>query len=226
MKQAVSVKAVFFDLDGTLINSLDDLADTTNAVLAMHGLPTHPVQDYRYFVGDGIHTMLQRTVPQGTDPALVERLVALAKAEYGQHWARKTCVYAGIAAMLEQLQASGVQLAVLSNKLQEFTSTVVHHFFPQQPFVLVKGSPEGGKAKPDPAMALAMARELGLSPHEVLFMGDTRVDMETATAAGMVPVGVLWGFRPKEELLAYGAKYLLEQPQDVFACIEGGGACA
>ncbi|WP_027187555.1 HAD family hydrolase [Desulfovibrio cuneatus] len=215
MAQALPAKAVFFDLDGTLINSLEDLADTTNDVLAGHNLPTHPVQDYRYFVGDGIHTMLQRTVPKGTDPALVDALVAQAKVEYGQYWARKTHVYAGIFTMLEQLQAKGMQLAVLSNKLQEFTTMVVQHFFPLQPFVLVKGSPEGGKAKPDPTMALAMAKELGLHPQEVLFMGDTRVDMETATAAGMVPVGVLWGFRPKEELLAYGARYLLEQPQDV-----------
>ena len=216
MTQQLSAKAVFFDLDGTLIDSLDDLADTTNEVLARYGLPTHPVQDYCYFVGDGIHTMLQRTVPKGTDAAIVDALVAEAKAEYGQHWARKTQVYAGIAPMLVQLQDKGVQLAVLSNKLQQFTSMVVNHFFPHQPFVLVKGSPEGGKAKPDPAMALGMAQELGLRPEEVLFMGDTRVDMETATAAGMVPVGVLWGFRPKEELLAHGAKYLLEQPQDVF----------
>ena len=215
MKQVLSAKAVFFDLDGTLIDSLDDLADTTNDVLARHGLPTHPVHDYRYFVGDGIHTMLQRTVPQGTDPALVDALVAQAKVEYGQHWARKTRVYAGIPAMLEQLQAKGVQLAVLSNKLQDFTTMVVQHFFPHQPFVLIKGSPEGGKAKPHPAMALAMAQELGLRPQEVLFMGDTRVDMETASNAGMVPVGVLWGFRPKEELVAHGARYLLEQPGDV-----------
>ncbi len=221
MAQTLLAKAVFFDLDGTLINSLDDLADTTNDVLARHGLPTHPVQDYRYFVGDGIYTMLQRTVPKGTDPALVDALVTLAKAEYGQHWARKTQVYAGIATMLEELQAKGVQLAVLSNKLQKFTTMVVHHFFPQQPFILVKGSPEGGKAKPDPTMALAMAQELGVRPQEVLFMGDTRVDMETATAAGMVPVGVLWGFRPKEELLAHGARYLLEQPQDILQYLQG-----
>ena len=224
MEQTLPAKAVFFDLDGTLIDSLDDLADTTNDVLAGHGLPTHPVQEYRYFVGDGIHTMLQRTVPTGTDPAVVDALVVLAKVEYGQHWARKTRNYAGIAPMLEQLQVKGVQLAVLSNKLQEFTTMVVSHFFPHQPFVLVKGSPEGGKAKPDPAMALAMAQELGLRPQEVLFMGDTRVDMETATAAGMVPVGVLWGFRPKEELLAHGARYLLEQPQDVLQYLKGEGA--
>lgn len=223
MTQPAPVKAVFFDLDGTLINSLEDLAETTNYALAQRGLPTHPVGDYRYFVGDGIHTMLQRTAPKGADPALVDELVEIARTEYGKYWARKTHVYEGIFPMLERLQEQNIILAVLSNKLQAFTTQVVTHFFPATPFASVKGSPPGGKAKPHPGMALAMAAELGVKPEEVLFMGDTRVDMETACAAGMVPVGVLWGFRPRAELEEFGARHILEHPADLFTRFAGQG---
>ncbi len=208
--------AVIFDLDGTLIDSLDDLADTTNAALAAKGFPTHAVDPYRYFVGDGIENMLRRAAPAGTSETVIQELVVYAKEEYGKHWARKTRIYDGVMPMLERLAARNIPLAVLSNKPHDFTQAVVRHFFPDTRFFAVQGSPLGGKAKPDPTLALQIAQNLGVSPKSVLFMGDTRTDMATAAAAGMVPVGALWGFRPESELIENGAQILLRNPLALF----------
>ncbi len=215
----LNASAVIFDLDGTLIDSLDDLADTANDALAAKGFPTHPVDPYRYFVGDGIENLLRRAAPAGTDETIITELVAHARREYGKHWARKTRAYDGIAAMLEKLAARNIALAVLSNKPHDFTLAVVSHFFPNTRFAAVLGSPPGGKAKPDPALALNIAKGIGASPQDVLFMGDTRTDMDTAVAANMVPVGVLWGFRPESELLEHGARIILRRPLDLFEYI-------
>ncbi len=208
--------AVVFDLDGTLINSLDDLADTTNDALRAFGLPPHPVDPYRYFVGDGIETMVRRAAPPGTDEELITQITERAKQEYSANWSRKTCQYEGIADMLAGLRERNIPLMVLTNKRHDFTLEVMAHFFPDTPFARIQGSPPGGTAKPDPSLALAMAEEMGLTPDSIMFMGDTRVDMNTATNAGMIPVGALWGFRPKSELVEHGAKVLLEKPMDLF----------
>ena len=208
--------AVIFDLDGTLINSLDDLADTTNDALRAFGLPVHPVDPYRYFVGDGIETMVRRAAPANTDESLIAQITERAKQEYTAHWARKTRPYDGIMDMLVALAARNIPLMVLTNKRHHFTLEVMAHFFPETPFAHIQGSPPGGTAKPDPTLALAMAKDLGLAPENILFLGDTRVDMNTATNAGMHPVGALWGFRPKSELVENGAKLLLEHPMDLF----------
>ncbi len=212
---ALTISAVIFDLDGTLIDSLEDLADTTNAALAARGFPTHPLDPYRYFVGDGIDNMLRRAAPAGTDEPVIRELVAHAKDEYSRNWANKTRVYDGIPRLLEALAARGVALAVLSNKLHEFTCEFVAHFFPSTRFAAVLGSPPGGKAKPDPALALRIAQLIGTEPDAVAILGDTRTDMETARAAGMIPVGALWGFRPESELVEYGARILLRRPMDM-----------
>lgn len=210
------IKAVFFDLDGTLLDTLEDLADAGNLALAARGFPSHPVDAYRFFVGDGMETLMRRAAPPDTDEASLDLLTKAMREQYGRNWARKTRPYAGIVAMLEWLASRSMPMAVLSNKPHEFTLLTVERFFPRTPFALVQGSPEGGRAKPEPAMALSMAKSLGLAPAEVLFMGDSRTDMDTAVAAGMLPAGVLWGFRPKSELLAHGARVLLEEPADLF----------
>lgn len=211
--------AVIFDLDGTLLDTLDDLADTTNAALHAFGLPTHPVDPYRYFVGDGINTLVRRAAPHNTDEQILVQVRERAKQEYSTNWARKTRHYDGIMEMLTGLLERNIPLLVLTNKPHEFAVEVMQHFFSQIPFVRIQGSPPGGTAKPDPTLALAMAEELGLSPGVIMFMGDTKVDMNTATNAGMIPVGALWGFRPKSELLENGAQVLLEKPTDLFKYI-------
>lgn len=214
-----NIKAAIFDLDGTLVDSLEDLADTTNTALEAKGLPTHPVGSYRYFVGEGIHTMLERSAPANTSSSELEELVSIARTEYSKHWARKTHIYSGILEMLSQLQSRNIPLAVLSNKLDDFTKAVVAHFFPANTFGVVMGSPKNGTAKPDPRAALSIAEKFGVAPEQTLFMGDTKVDMQTANNAGMVAAGVLWGFRPKSELEEHNAKIILEQPTDLFKYI-------
>ena len=216
------VAAVIFDLDGTLIDSLEDLADSVNTALAEHGLPIHPAEPYNYFVGDGMETLVRRAAPEGTSIDVLASVLVRAKEEYGKNWAAKTKPYQGIVSMLERLVALGVPLAVLSNKPHEFTEEVVKHFFPGTLFVVVQGSPEGGKAKPEPGMALAVAKKFGLKPERIAFMGDTRTDMDTAVNAGMLPTGVLWGFRPEQELLEHGAKVLLVKPDDLFYRVKIG----
>ena len=210
-------RAVIFDLDGTLVNSLEDLADCVNTALAAYSLPVHPLEPYRYFVGQGLDYLISSAVPPGTPEALVEDVTTRYRAEYSQHWARKSRLYDGVLPMLERLETMRIPMAVLSNKSQLFIGKFVACFFPNTPFFSVQGSPGGGAAKPDPTMALAIADEMGLLPQAIAFVGDTRVDMETATNAGMLPVGVTWGFRPQSELVAFGAEVLLHSPDELFA---------
>lgn len=212
-------RAVIFDLDGTLVNSLDDLADAVNEALAAQGFSVHPTDAYRFFVGDGMETLVQRALPQDASPEAVRAVAEDVRRIYSVHWARKSRPYAGILAVLKELCAAGLPVCVLSNKPHEFTELVVQRFFPDIPFRRVLGSPPGGKAKPEPRMALGIAEALGVRPDAVWLVGDSRTDMDTAAAAGMVPVGVLWGFRPKEELERHGARYLVEHPADLPALL-------
>lgn len=213
MKSTAS--AVIFDLDGTLVDSLEDLADAVNAALAAFSLPTHPLEPYKYFVGDGMETLLRRAAPPETPEEILADLVARMKQEYARNWAVKTRPYQGIAAMLTTLAGKKIPMAVLTNKPHEFAGEVVNRFFPDAPFAIVQGSPSGGKAKPDPAMALSIAERFGLKPECVAFIGDSRTDMDTAVNAGMLPVGVLWGFRPERELLGHGAKVIISTPGEL-----------
>ena len=208
--------AVFFDLDGTLLDSVQDLADATNSALRAFDLPEHPVHAYNYFVGDGFEMLIQRAAPEDAEPELRQRVMQQAREAYRQNWANTSTPYEGIPKMLERLQERAIPLAVLSNKPHEFTLLTMQHFFPSVRFARIQGSPPGLRAKPDPALALEMLRALGLDAHDVLFMGDTSVDMLTAVNAGMFPVGVLWGFRPEEELRQHGARLVLSKPAELF----------
>ena len=211
----IPAKAVIFDLDGTLLDSLADIADSANSVLAANGLPTHPYDAYRFFVGEGVENMLQQAVPEGTPKDVFLGLLRQMKERYGNNWATKTHPYEGIQSLLATLAGRGIPLAVLSNKPHEITVATVKHFCPNCPFSAVIGSPAGGKAKPDPTLALQIAAEFSLPPESIAFMGDSKTDMQTATAAGMIPVGVLWGFRPESELLAHGARVVLRAPGEL-----------
>jgi phosphoglycolate phosphatase len=212
--------AIFFDLDGTLLDSVQDLADATNAALRAFGLPEHPVHAYKYFVGDGFEMLIQRAAPKDADPELLRHVMQQAREAYRQNWAHTSRPYEGIPEMLKELQNRAIPLAVLSNKPHEFTLLTMQHFFPAVRFARIQGSPPGIRAKPDPALALTMLRELGLEAHKTLFMGDTSVDMLTAANAGMFPVGVLWGFRTEEELRRHGARLILNSAAELFAYLE------
>lgn len=209
------IRAVLFDLDGTLTNTLEDIADAMNRSLRLHGLPEWPVDAYRYLVGDGAKKLAERAVRERQELALsVQREY---QAYYQAHTRVKTQPYDGVPEMLRALQGRGVPLAVFSNKPDADTKGVVSHFFPDIAFAVVRGQVEGVPVKPDPTGALLVAEQLGVLPGEVLYLGDTSTDMQCALNAGMHPVGVRWGFRPEEELWSSGAEQVIQTPMDIFA---------
>lgn len=206
-------KAVLFDLDGTLLDTLADLGNSMNRVLAAQGFPTHPLDAYRYFVGNGVRVLVTRTLPETErDEKMLKRCLSLFLEEYDQHWQDETRPYNGVPEMLDALRARGLKLAVFSNKPHDFTLLCVQKLLSQWQFHAIVGQRETTAPKPDPAGALEIARVLNLSPSEFLYLGDTGTDMQTAAAAGMFSVGALWGFRPREELVEHGAQVLLEHP--------------
>lgn len=197
-------RGVIFDLDGTLADSLDDIAAAMNRTLEAHGFPVHPVSDYRSFVGEGVRKLVERALPRGTE-SLHEAFVAAYQADYAEHLLDATRLFPGIPPVLDALAAAGVPLGVLSNKPDVPTRRLVERLCRPWTFRAVVGERPGVPRKPDPAAALALADALAAAPESVAFVGDTSVDMLTARAAAMRPVGVLWGFRPKE-VLASGAE--------------------
>ena len=209
-------KAILFDLDGTLLDTLEDLATAANRALGTLGLPAHPTDAYRVFVGDGLRTLAERILPgDERSAAQVDALVAAFEREYSRTWNERTAPYAGVPEMLDRLTGGGYRLSVLSNKPDAFTRLCVEQLLPHWTFAPLYGQRPGVPKKPDPAAALAIAAELGLDPAEVLYLGDTATDMHTARAAGMVAVGVLWGFRTADELRAAGARHLITHPGEL-----------
>ena len=206
-------KAVLFDLDGTLTNTLTDIAEAMNRALRMYDLPPWPVEDYRYLVGNGAKVLAQRCVLDRRE--LAQSVQEAYQAWYETHNLVETRPYDGVPEMLMALAERGLKLAVFSNKPDADTKRVVQHFFPDVPFAAVRGQVEGVPVKPDPSGALMIAREMGVRPDEFLYLGDTDVDMQCAIAAGMHPVGALWGFRTEEELRRSGAEHLAAKPDDL-----------
>lgn len=219
----MSYTAVLFDLDGTLLDTLDDLADSGNFALARLGFAAHPREAYKYFVGDGVESLVRRALPPDRlDSATVSRCTELVRQAYAERWAQKTRPYPGIPELLDALAARSVRMAVLSNKPDNFTRLCVQRLLPKWPFAAVVGAQPELPRKPDPAGARAIAAQLGLSPGAILYLGDTNTDMQTAVAAGMFPVGALWGFRTADELRASGAQVLIEQPLDLLRLLQPG----
>jgi phosphoglycolate phosphatase len=219
----VPLRAVLFDLDGTLVDSLEDLADSANAVLRELGFPTHPVDAYRHFVGDGARVLMTRVLPAADrDEAHITQCLRRFVDAYEEHWNLKTHRYPGIDALLEGLDRRGIRKAVLSNKPHDATLRCVRELLRGWKFDVVLGQQEGRPRKPAPEGALLIARELGVHPREILYLGDTGTDMQTAIAAGMIPVGALWGFRTGDELVASGARMLAGSPAEVLAILDAG----
>lgn len=209
-------KAVLFDLDGTLLDTLEDLCNSVNRVLESKGFPVHPLHAYRYFVGDGAATLFRRVLPEGhRDEQIIQECLLDFRKDYGHNWNVKTKPYPGIDTLLDALTAQGVQMSVLSNKPHETTVKCIQGILPGWRFEPVFGQREGVPKKPDPSGAKEIAGMLGLKPAEFLYLGDTGTDMQTAAAAGMFPVGALWGFRTKEELLERGARALVHRPDEL-----------
>lgn len=200
------IKACIFDLDGTLVDSLDDIATSLNAVLAREGRPLRAREEVRLMIGNGMSVLVRRAIglPEGGDEE-VARLRALVEAEYDLRCLEKTRPYPGVPELLSRLRAKGLRLALLSNKPDAFVETMARALFPAGTFAAARGQRSGVVAKPDPAAALGFAADWGLAPEELAFVGDSAVDVETGRRAGMAALGVAWGFRGRAELEAAGA---------------------
>ena len=208
------MKALIFDLDGTLADTLRDIMDAMNHALAERGLPVHDADAYRQFVGEGASQLVRNALPPGHESRVPELLAAY-RAFYLEHLIVHTQPYPGIRELLAELQAQRLPLAVLSNKPHELTIRIVAELFPDVPFVGVLGQRKDHPRKPDPSGALELCHALGHPPADVALVGDTRTDMQTARAAGMLAIGVRWGFRDPPELLEHGAHHLIEKPTDL-----------
>ncbi len=207
---------VIFDLDGTLLNTIDDLAVAANYALSQCGYPTHEVSEYPHFVGNGINKLLERALPEyKRNETEVERLRASFMPYYDAHNAVYTRPYDGIVDLLEQLRRDGVLLAVASNKYHSATVSIIRHYFPQIDFSVVLGQRDDVPKKPHPAIVNEILERTGVRQQDALYVGDSGVDMTTACAAGVESVGVTWGFRSEAELVETGACHIIHSADEL-----------
>jgi phosphoglycolate phosphatase len=211
-------RAVIFDLDGTLVDSLEDIATAMNEALADVGRPTHPLDAYRRFVGSGVSVLAERALVE-SDPALRDATVAAFRQRYAARLVASTRPYAGIATLLDVLVARGVPAAVLTNKPEPAARALVERLLGRWPWAAIIGDRADLPRKPDPTGARVALAALGTSASETLMIGDSDVDMQTAVAAGLIGVGALWGFRGEEELRAAGARVVVGRPEEVVALL-------
>ncbi len=209
-------KLIIFDLDGTLLNTIADLAQSTNHALNALGYPTHDEASYKFMVGNGINKLFERALPEGEK---TEENVLRVRAQfipyYDCHNADRSRPYPGITELLEQLQSQHTLLAVASNKYHAATTKLIAHYFPQIRFAAVYGQREGIATKPDPTIVADILHDTGVQPEDVLYVGDSAVDMQTALNAGVTACGVTWGFRPRTELEALNPAYIVDQASDI-----------
>jgi len=213
---------VIFDLDGTLLDTIEDIADSVNEVLSDHGFPLHTLDDYKHFVGDGIRFLVERALPahavkEGDIGAYLREMGEA----YSRNWKNKTVPYPGITAMLDDIFAMPLKRAVLSNKPDEFTKLCVQELLPRWKFDSVEGIQSDGIKKPDPVFARRTLDILSAPPGEVLYVGDTDTDMKTGKAMGFFTAGVTWGFRERDELMKNGADVIVESPDEITALLKG-----
>lgn len=212
-------KAVIFDADGTIINSINDLAASGNMLLAEYNRPPHTVEEVCYLVGNGSRVYVERLFPDFNEKQ-IDKAFARYVELYEAHKFDTTRPYDGIDEMIRGLTERGIKLAVFTNKHIDAARLIIDKLFPAQTFSMVIGDMPGIELKPSPKGALYIAEQFGLKPEECAFMGDTKMDMQTAVNAGMLPVGVLWGFRKRDELEDNGAKVILSKPMELFDKVE------
>ena len=212
----MNYKAAIFDLDGTLLDTIDDISDSMNAVLGRRGFPRHGVESYKFFVGDGMKNLAVRALPENARrPELIDEIVAEMEREYGKNCDNKTAPYPGIIEMLGALAEAKVRVSVLSNKPHKFTEAIVVRYLKGFKFEHVIAASARFEKKPDPAAALYIASDLGIPVSEFVYAGDSNTDMATARNARMFATGVSWGFRPARELKEAGADVIIDRPEQI-----------
>lgn len=213
-------KLIIFDLDGTLLNTIADLANSTNYALKKFGFPTHPTDDYNFFVGNGINKLLERALPEGDKTE--ENMLNIKKEfllYYNDHNTDDSTPYPGICDLLNTLQSRGFMLAVASNKYEAATRKLVKHYFPEINFIAVSGQKDNVPVKPDPTIVNEIISLTGVSRDEVLYVGDSGVDMQTTKNAKVTGVGVTWGFRPKAELESFNPDHIIDSAKEILKLI-------
>lgn len=214
-------KLVIFDLDGTLINTIADLARSTNYALEACGFPVHKEDEYRFFVGNGIRTLFKRALPpEARTEANILRIRDFFLSHYNRHHADKSRPYPGIPELLKQLQEEGYKMAVASNKYQLGTEQIVSSLLPGIGFEAVLGQREGVAVKPDPTIIHEILQITGIRKEETLYVGDSGVDMLTARNAGVTACGVTWGFRTQDELEEYSPQFIIHRPEEIHPILE------
>lgn len=211
---------VIFDLDGTLLDTLIELGIACNTILEQHGYPTHPLPKYKIFVGEGAEVLMRKALGEASsDDAVLKSCLKDFLSYYEQICGQHTTLYPGIPALLDELGKRGINLTVLSNKPHDLTLINIGLFLSHVPFAMVLGQRQGIPKKPDPHGVIEILNHLKVPAESCLYLGDTSIDMKTAVAAKVYPVGVLWGFRSKEELLEHGARTLIETPLDLLTLL-------
>jgi len=213
-------RTIIFDLDGTLLDSLEDIAVTMNKVLESLNLPIHKLEDYQYFVGHGIDILVENALGNSYSQEIKDEVVKRFKLKYDEKMHEKTAPYDGIYDLLDELKKLNCNLAVLSNKPHKFTLSYVNHFFKDYGFKEIHGQKENVPKKPDPQAAINIAKSLNTPCEEIYFVGDTKVDMQTAKSAKMIAIGVLWGFRDEQELKESGADFIVSFPLEIVDIIK------
>lgn len=209
-------KLAIFDLDGTLLNTIEDLGYAANHALQAHGYPTHSIASYPFFVGNGVRRLIERVLPEDArTEATIDRLLITFKEYYNDHNTDYTKPYEGIPELLSLLSSRGVAIAVASNKYQAATEKLISHFFPTLSFIAVEGQKEGVPVKPDPSIVFEILAKAKTPKADTIYIGDSGVDMETARRACVDSVGVTWGFRPEKELVENHADTIVNSPGDI-----------
>ena len=209
-------QGIIFDLDGTLLDTITDLANAGNFVCEQMGWPQHSIEAYKKFVGNGIPMLVQRFSPaEYRQPQQLEQTLAAFHRRYAAHTTDCTYTYEGIPELVQQLSEKGIPMGVLTNKEQCFAEQILKQYFPSQPFSVIQGAVANFPPKPDPKALLFLLQQPAFAGKKILFVGDSDVDMQTAARAGVRSVGVLWGFRSQEELLSNGAMHVVEHPADI-----------
>ena len=213
------VKAVLFDLDGTLLDTVKDIGTGANLALCRYGCPEHPLEAYRGFVGHGIRNLFRMAVPEGTTEDTYQAVLNTYLSYYPEHCTDHTDPFPGIPELLETLAREGYRMAVITNKTEPTAERILRHFFPEISFDFVWGRNDSRPLKPDPAAGILACETLGLRPEEILFFGDGDTDMEFAVNAGFLPVACSWGYRSCDQLKAAGAAVIVDTTKQFYTLL-------